>query len=326
MKLFGWGKKAASPAGFESKKSIGIFCNSLELGGDPFSSDYYWQAYQDLMLALKERAVDVYLLTDNNSYLGDGKFSVAYTIDNKRELSNLIKVENISVNLVFNRGNFTGQDVFMINDPVVYKIGMNKIEMHKYFSKFQPLSFPCNNREELEAAFQKIEGDKVVVKEPEGYGGKDVYIGTKAEVLNKLPDRYPLLVQEFLDTSAGIPGLVNGVHDIRLSICGGELIGCYIREAKEGELHSNVSLGGTMKFLDVSNVPAEVWQAAKEIDGFFKQYPRYYSIDFMFTAKGWKMLELNPLLALLPVTDGEEAVKTLTRLADYLANQVKSSR
>lgn len=298
--------------------TVAIFCRTLKENDDPFSSDYYWQAYQDLMIALRDRGIDAYLVTDNNTYLGYGTFSVAYTIpDTKTSLNNLTRVEHVMVDLVFDRGGFIGRDVLTINNSFVQKVGTNKIEMYQRFAEFQPKSVICKSETETVAAIESMEGDTVVVKEPESYGGHHVYIADKQTLLNKLPSSFPLLVQEFLDTSLGVPGLATGVHDIRLSMCGGELIGCYVRQAKPGVLHSNVAQGGKMIFMDVAEAPEEPVRMAKEIDTLFQEYPRYYSVDFVNTAKGWKMLEINALLALLPLTDGEEATKTCDRLADY---------
>jgi glutathione synthase/RimK-type ligase-like ATP-grasp enzyme len=302
-----------------SKNTIAIFCRSFKPGGDPFTSDYYWQAYQDLYFALKARGMRVYFATDNNTYLGDGRFSVAYRLDKKTTLENLEPVHNVRVDMVFDRGGFIGRDVLTVNNGFIQRIGMSKIEMYKLFGNLQPYSIICNNKKEVIKAFGEIEGDNIVVKEPEGQGGKEVYIGKKHDIIRKIPDIYPVLVQEFMDTSAGIPGYINGIHDIRLSICGGEIIGYYVRKAQEGKYHSNVSQGGTMVFFDTSEVPFEAQLAAKEIDAYFEEYPRYFAADFMLTPKGWKLLEINPYLALLPKTDGELAIKTHSKLADYLA-------
>lgn len=302
--------------------ALAIFCHTLKPKDDPFSSDYYWQAYQDLMLALKARGVEVYLVTDNDSYLGDGRFASGYTISGKTSLDNLTKVNNIQVSVVFNRADFMGEDVTTVSAPYVHKIGTDKIEMYKHFARFQPKSVICETKIDVEDAFRQMASELIVVKEPVSYGGHHVYIGPKEEMLLKLPDRYPLLVQEFMDTSAGIPGYGGGVHDMRLSMCGGELIGCYIRQATTGSLHSNVSQGGKMLFMDINEVPEGALAIAKEIDTLFKDHPRYYSVDVMLTAEGWKLLEINTLLALIPVTDGAEAQKTLKRLTDYFASLV----
>lgn len=306
------------------RAAIAMYCSTSE-NNNPFSEDYYWQAYQDFILAIKQRGVDVYIVTDEASYQGDGIFATAYTINEKTTLDSLIKIEHVKVDIVFDRSDFHGRGVTVINDPYVSGIGTDKVAMYKHFAAFQPFSVVCQNRHELEAAFVAIPGADIVVKKPVSYGAHDVYIGPKSDILAQAPNEYPLLVQEFLDTSAGIAGHMTGVHDIRLSLCGGELVGCYIRQARAGSLYSNVSQGGKMLFMDINDAPTEAVAAAKSVDALFINYPRYYSVDFISTRKGWKMLEINALLALLPRSDGLEAAKTLERLADYFAEVANST-
>jgi hypothetical protein len=305
--------------------SIAIFCRELRLGGDPLTSDYYWQAYQDLLLSLQQRGITAYFVTDNNTYLGEGRFSIAYTTAVKTSVEALTPVHDVQVDLVLDRGGFIGRGVPTINPPLLLTAGNNKIEMYRNFGKFQPYSIICTSREEVADAFKRIPGNNIVVKEPVGQGGKEVYIGKKADITQQLPDTMPVLVQEFMDTSAGVPGYIQGVHDVRLSVCGGKIIGYYIRSAQAGSYHSNVSRGGTMTFYEVSHVPRDLQKMVRSIDGYFSPAPRYYAIDFMHTPKGWKLVELNPYLALLPATDGPEARQTSAFLADYLAAEARAS-
>lgn len=305
------------------KATIAIFCKEMRLGGDPFSSDYYWQAYQDLLLALKRQGLEAYFVSDNNSYSGDGMFSTAYTLDRKTTISKLKVVHDVKVDLVFDRGGFIGRDIETINPSHLLKIANNKIEMYRHFAQYQPLSAICNTKQDIIKAFKEIPGEKIVVKEPVGQGGKEVYIGEKSAILAELPDVLPVLVQQFMDTSAGIPGYVTGVHDVRLSVCGGTIVGYYIRSAQPGSYHSNVSRGGKMTFFDVSHVPEDLRHTVEAIDRYFGSMPRYYAIDFMHTPDGWKLVELNPYLALIPDTDGQEARKTSAALVAYLVAQTR---
>lgn len=310
--------------------AIGIFCRELNEGGDPFSNERYWQAYQDLLLALQTKGVDAYLVSDNNTYRGYGHFTEAFTTDTPGAIKDLQRVENITVDLVFDRGGFIGRDVLTINPPILTKIASSKIEMYEYFASLQPKTFIAKNKKQVEKVANKIPGDKLVVKEPEGSGGNEVYIGTKQKVLQQLPDHFPVLVQEFLDTSAGVPGQVEGVHDARLGICGGRIITYNIRRAQDGKLHANVAQGGELIHFDVTEVSAELREAATVIDGLFADQPRYYSLDFVHTAAGWKMVELNSYLGLRPAKEGREARKTMDLLSTYLVTeankQVRASR
>jgi glutathione synthase/RimK-type ligase-like ATP-grasp enzyme len=300
-------------------KTIVIYCKSLELGADPFENDYYWEAYQDCVQELQARGVDAYFAAAG-TYLGNGVFSEAYTIESKStDTSNLIKHENVKADLVFDRGYFPGRDVPMLNPLSMHKVGNSKIEIYKHFAKFQPMSVICNNREELHKAFEQITGDQVVVKEPEGSGGTFVYIGTRDEVNAKVADnRFPVLAQQFMDTSVGVPGLVEGRHDFRMIVCGGELVGCYLRTPKPGEYRANVSKGGTMTYLSVDDIPPAAASIAHEIDQQFKDGPRYYSVDMANTPDGWRLIEVDSLLALHPTNVDTNLKYLMDKLADYL--------
>ncbi|HVX58135.1 MAG TPA: hypothetical protein VG964_00170 [Candidatus Saccharimonadales bacterium] len=314
---------------FKPKSAIAIFCTSLEIGGEPISSDYYWQAYLDLLLALKARGIEAYFATDNSSYLGGGRFAVAYTTDKKISgPDQLTRVPDVHVDLVFERAEsapFEGKDIPAVNPKTLRDIANNKISIYEHFADLQPKSFVVSSKKDLLKAFAALSGDRVVVKEQEGYGGDSVYIGYKNDVLDQIPvDKSPLLVQQFIDTSGGVPGKVTGVHDVRLEICGGRVSGYYVRMAKAGALHSNVHRGGSMTFLPVEEVPAELHALAERIDRSFAPAPRFYAADFAHCEDGWKLIELNDYVGLARQnTDGSpsdiEAAKSLERLSDYLA-------
>jgi glutathione synthase/RimK-type ligase-like ATP-grasp enzyme len=312
----------------QRKKAIAIFCTSLDIGGEPITSTYYWEAYQDLFFALQAQGLDVYFATDNATYVGSGQFTVAYTTDHRlKNPSELQAVHNVTVDVVFERAEsapFAARDIAVVNPESLRLIANNKIAIYQQFAGLQPFSIIVRSPSELLLAVAKIAGDIIVVKEEEGYGGHAVYIGNKQEIFKQMPENtYPLLVQEFLDTSGGVPGQGRGVHDVRLEICGGEITSYYIRFAKPGSYHSNVHRGGRMKFLPVERVPDELRAAVKQIDTVFAPAPRFYAADFAHSTEGWKLIELNDYVGLARQKGGDdgsdESCKSLTRLVDYLA-------
>jgi glutathione synthase/RimK-type ligase-like ATP-grasp enzyme len=315
-------------------KVIVIFCTSLEIGGEPISSEYYWEAYQDMLLALKARGVEAYFATDNEAYRGGGKFSVAYTTDRKvADPAHMQAVYGVTADLVFERAEsrpFAGTDVTVLNPEALRRIANNKIAIYRQFARLQPKSVVVNSPDELLAAMTDLGGDLIVVKDQEGYGGDGVYIGRKSKVLEQVAHRrYPMLVQEFLDTSIGVPGYGPGVHDVRIEICGGRVTGFYIRKATHGSYHSNVNRGGRKIFLTPDDVPAELKKSVDEIDKVFAGYPRFYSADFAFSPQGWKLIELNDYVGLARwqpgISEGNryESDKNFDRLADYLVDSCK---
>jgi glutathione synthase/RimK-type ligase-like ATP-grasp enzyme len=149
-------------------------------------------------------------------------------------------------------------------------------------------------------------------------GGQFVYIGLREKVLAELPERYPLMVQEFVDTSVGIENLADGVHDVRVEIGGGEIWGGTLRMPAPGELKANVAQGGTRRRLFPDEIPERAREIALEIDTYFAHYPRHYSIDFANTASGWKLIELNNNPGLSPLDLSPQAKHIAEKLADYL--------
>lgn len=74
-----------------------------------------------------------------------------------------------------------------------------------------------------------------------------------------------------------------------------------------------------MTYFDVNEAPAELVEKVRTIDALFAGDPRYYSLDFMNTPKGWMLVELNSYLGLMPANDSPKAQQTLDKLANYLA-------
>src|SRR5688572_26618595 len=276
------------------KKTVAIYCDSLAMPGKTFEKEHYWEAYSDLLLMLKARGVNAYFVSDNETYLSRGVFTEGYTLEQKGSIEDLIRVPFIRADIVYNRGNFTSTDIPVFKPRQVYALGTDKFVMYDELKEFQPYSVVCHTQMQLDKALEDIKTDLVVVKKPVSYGGRDVYIGTREEVLSKLPTYgYPYLAQEFMDTSIGIPGVVKGAHDLRIEMGGGEIWACYVRTPKAGEYRANVAQGGTATYLKRDQVPQDVAKLAKRIDARFGNQPRFYALDFANTPDGWKLIELN---------------------------------
>lgn len=300
------------------KKTIVLFCRHFDVRKNPFKHPYYWNAYVDLLLTLRKLGADAYFATGNNTYAGNGVFTTAYTSDRKVPIKQFQSFSNIKANLVYDKGGFKGEDVLVLNNPFVHAIASDKIETYKHFSEYQAVSFACYSHEELTHALEKVKSERVVIKAPVSNGGNKVFIGKKTELLSKNLPHYPLLVQEFIDTSIGIKGLVDGVHDIRVKLGGGNIWGGTLRQPAKGELRANVAQGGTERHLWPEEIPADVKHLAIRIDGYFKDYPRYIAADFANTPEGWKLIELNNKPGLSPIDSNPQSKHITTTLAQYL--------
>ena len=299
-------------------KTIVIFVRTIDPGGYPFSDEYHWNAYFDLLLALRRRGVQAYFATGNDTYAGAGLFKQAFTASEKMAVADLRPTTNVRADLVFEKGGFRGRDVMVVNPEYVHKIASSKTETYKMFPGYQPKSVIAESFEAAKRAFEEIPGTLIVVKEPDSNGGRAVQIGEKIKLIDELPTQYPLIIQEFIDTSIGVPGLVEGIHDVRVKIGGGKIFGGMVRQPAPGEYRANLAQGGSARHLLPDELPAEVIRLGLEVDCFFEKYPRYYAIDFANTPTGWKMIELNSKPGLSPVSVSAAAKHVIEELANYL--------
>ena len=95
----------------------------------------------------------------------------------------------------------------------------------------------------------------VVLKPLSESGGKNVRIAKKRSAFPKIKIGQDYIVQEFIDSSKGIPGLTEGAHDLRVVLVNEKIIYSHIRKPKTNCLLANVALGGT-----ISPVPSKKYQ------------------------------------------------------------------
>ncbi len=85
-------------------------------------------------------------------------------------------------------------------------------------------------------------GFPIVVKESFGSFGAQVYLANNMEELEEIireHEKEPLIFQELIKESFG--------RDIRINVVGGKVCAAMLRESKNGDFRSNITLGGEMK-------------------------------------------------------------------------------
>lgn len=300
-----------------NKPTVVILCRQISAVNPPLNSDYYLSAYSDLLIAIKSYGAQAYFATQD-TYLGNGTFSLGYTLDARVPVSDFQPVDNIHADIVYNKGDFSNvTDVPILNPRFVHDIASNKSETYRHFAPYQPASFLCNNPTETTEALVKLSDDTIVIKQLTGNGGYGVAIVSHRE-FNADTQHYPLILQEFLTTDIGIPGMATGVHDLRIKMGDGEVWAGTLRIPAEGELRANVAQGGSERHLFAEEIPADAIAIAREIDVYFSDHPRYYSIDLANTPQGWKLIELNSKPGLSPTDMSPQSKHTTNQLAQYL--------
>lgn len=299
-------------------KSIVIFCRGLSSEALPFVQPRLNAAYQDLLHAIREGGAEAYFAAGNETYVGGGRFSRAITSDSIRAIEDYNEAFDVRAGLVIEKGGFTGHDVAVLNPPDVHRIASDKAETYRVFPELQPKTVICEDARAYTAAVRSMPGDLIVVKGARSNKGQAVEIAPAHELEPNIPAEFPVIVQEFMDTSIGIPGLVEGVHDLRVRVCGGNIIGGQVRTPAIGELRANVALGGSSRIITPDEVPAGIHELTAQIDAHFAGRPRYYAADYANTPNGWKLIELNSKPGFLPFSDGPEAERQTRLIAQYM--------
>lgn len=300
---------------------IAFYIRNLDAHKLPFSSrDLYYYSYQEYLLAMKRAGAQAFFVTGNDSYQGNGRFKQAWSIDAVSEVANFTPVGEIQADIVFDKGGFEGDDVPVVTDKKLHALLDSKALIYEKFGKYQPASILCHTAEEVVKAMASLKTDMAVIKNPIGSSGKQVYIGLRIELTVPANETYPLLVQEFVDMSEGVPGIAPGVHDLRLLMTGSTVIGATLRQPAPGRLHANVSQGGTEQLLSVDQIPDEVKAIALDIDSQLEDLPRYYAIDFAKGKQGWVLIELNNKPGLFRESTGPLARVFMDKVARYVVD------
>lgn len=188
-----------------------------------------------------------------------------------------------------------------INHPDFSIHAGSKLSVSRAFKKYAKPYFLVQSIDELHEAIQYVHGEKVVAKPDRGNSGDGVIIATKEELLAH-PPVFPALIQEFVNSQAGIPGVMSGFHDLRLIFSNEELVYAYFRTPEAGSYLANVAQGGTQTMLASQKIPPSVWEIVEAVQKYYKKYPqKIYTIDLIFDqdSRPW-IVELNTMPGLYP--------------------------
>jgi glutathione synthase/RimK-type ligase-like ATP-grasp enzyme len=295
-------------------KKIAVFFKEPGAKDYPFNKPEYWQSYQDFDDEIKKRGGQFFIVRGNVTYLGEGKFSQSWQFAD----GELKETGPITVDKVFDKGEFISDgEVYVLNAEKVNDICTDKYKTFQMFREFCPETILVQNASELEAALKKIPGEKKVAKPIDGEEGTGVFIGDN-DYLKKCSHQFPVLVQAFIDTSAGIPGISKGIHDLRLIFVNGEMVNAYYRTPPLGELLPNIAQGGKLFVIEKEDVPESVYRIANAVRANFED-DYYFCVDVGFNPRGEpKIIELNSRVGLLGKHRGPGFAIFMEKLAEIL--------
>lgn len=256
--------------------------------------------YLRLLELCQKEGWEVYALT-RKTYKGNGIFEGVWLFKN----NGFERVEKpVKIDLVFDWvGNLlfppkTDAGLKVVNTREFKELACNKWETYQMLSDYMPKTFWVGELKSAASLVNKISTDNIVLKPFDGLRGRDIFIGPK----EKLKDFKPVdkegkyILQEFIDTSGGIPNLTPGKHDLRIVIVNGEVVWCHVRVPAPGSLLANAAQGGNLTEVDYSQVPESVKRMVKVVSRkFYKEYDNpLFSLDFGIGKNGQAVIfEIN---------------------------------
>ena len=208
----------------------------------------------------------------------------------------------------------------ILNPYFIEELCSDKLKTFKIYPKLTPRLYLVKNKSQLKKAMKKIRSYMAVLKPRAGSSAKGLIIDNKEKIL-KEKIKEEMVLQEFVDTTKGIPGLTKSVSDLRAIVINGKINHALVRVAKKGFV-SNVSRGGRVKFLKKSQIPRKVAKGVAFIDNKLRSYkPRMYTTDFVFDENGeiW-LIEMNSKPGLFIVKEA----KMKKQLMDDLFRAIKN--
>ena len=203
------------------------------------------------------------------------------------------------------------QKTLLFNSPLFRATFNNKLSQYVMFGEFMPFSQIAGNKEELGKAISKSPSTKIVIKPLYGCGGEGIFIGEKKDAA-KIKHSYPALVQEFITSEKGLPGISkhDEVADLRLVYQGGKMAYALSRIAAPGSLFTNLHQGATGKMVEFELIPEALKEIASKINHKISVFPNaQYSLDFIFDNHGKPyFIEMNttPGIDLVTLLGSEE--------------------
>jgi len=286
------------------KKVMILFGKSNWEVAKPFSNKEYQYSYEYFYDLCKISGIQMFRASyqwyDYEKHL----FKYAWVFEGKG--GKWKKVENIQPDLIYDKTKsrtevyykkeLISQHYPFINDLNFTKIVDDKFLTSLIFPQWSKKCYLIKSKEELRKILPELKTSKIVVKPLSESGGKGVHILEKKE-LEELDLIGENIVQEFIDSTAGVPKISKGMHDLRLVFVGSKLIYSYIREPKEGCFLANLAQGGKLIIVPVKDLPESLWPIVNFINGTFDSFTdRIFAVDFMFDEKQkpW-IVELNSM-------------------------------
>ncbi|TSC79336.1 MAG: hypothetical protein G01um101425_616 [Candidatus Peregrinibacteria bacterium Gr01-1014_25] len=298
-------------------RTAAVFFDEPNADDYPFSIPLYRTVYRQLGESVAARGGRLAVVRDAATYRGNGTFAHGWVFDGTWFADH---PGPLHTDLLWNKGRtFQAPDANCLNDPALDAICTDKWRSYELLHDVMFPTALVTRAEELVGAMARLTTERVVLKPLGSYGGQGVLVGAPADVAAQ-NTVYPCIVQEFIDTSGGIPGIVDGMHDLRIISINGDVGLSYIRTPPPGEYTANVSRGGKEIEVPPDHVPPEALAIFRHVDQVFSRFPRrLYTVDMGRDRSGrWAAFEVNAKPGFSPKETGPSYPPFYDRLAELL--------
>jgi glutathione synthase/RimK-type ligase-like ATP-grasp enzyme len=277
--------------------------------------------YEQLFYELAKKA-EVYAAIGYDNYPAPLTFGEAFHFEDGK----FVRVENIKADAIYDRSAkmtfpeaTEAENQKVVNSSKFKLFSNNKWALYQRFGKYCPKTYFVENQKDLAKILAELPKDKMYVLKPfNGYKGKGILFGKPHDF-----DGYTLegsiIIQEFMETAAGIPGITTGRHDLRITVIDGKIVWATVRQPKDDEtLLANVAQGGSITEIPLQKIPESVVPIVKEMAEVFKNefYNPLFSVDFGFSDNKPFIYEINDQIG-FPQPNMHENI-FVTSLADLL--------
>ena len=289
------------------KKVLILFGKSNWYNSIPFTNKNIQHSYECFYQLCQKENIQLYRASWEWYDYENHVFKQAWTFD--METAQWERSYDIRPDLIYDKTkasmeSYYKKELISKNYPFINNLSFTNILDDKLvtsliFSKWSKKSWLVNNEEKLRRILPKIKSHNLVIKPISESGGKNVQFLNKNNVLEKATLDKACLVQEFIDSSSGVPGIKtsNSMHDLRLVFVNEKLVYSYIREPEAGSFLANLAQGGSLHIVPVEKIPASLTPIIRYANGVFETFTdKIYCIDFMFdeNERPW-IVELNSM-------------------------------
>ena len=223
-----------------SSRKIVVFFGKNRYAKDPFADFGNKQAvYHQFFQYGTEIGCQMYIVCGFQNHKGNGIFAngMLYRDGTFFQITDLINADAVydrSGGLLFPPEDFKKK---ILNTLSFKELCADKNKTYALLKEKMPKSVEIKNKKDLlKALFSSQKTLNLSVEPANGFGGENIFFGKLAHLQKQtLETKKTYTLQEFVNTSKGIPEIVVGYHDLRVVIVNGEIIFSTIRTPKPGE-------------------------------------------------------------------------------------------